>query len=310
MSLILWENIKKLYRPDRFNIFSESLIFSERSLSALNHHDPTFSCLNVRITINEKTRDSTSYSTLSLQGCYHQSSELYLCKETSSVKKLMVNYVPFKLFQKEMQRLVTPKTTYVPSSKVDHSSDAIQSWLKLCTSLSIDGGNHGDDVRAGRGTPFKNDRLVTSATLLPFLAPTCLLQFLSGLLPLLSAHGFNKVFKAISFKSISACKEKIRNQRSWSSFSSIANISAKLEKRCLQIDTKLQSPLRPDLHRLYIGVSNKGVCQFWAKSKIYLLQSAGCHRIQPWRGSIAHPMTSHCWQPCQVLAWYQVPATH
>lgn len=69
------------------------------------------------ITINEKTRDSTSYLALfSLQGCYHQSSEVHLCKETSSVKKLMVNYLPFKLFQKEMQRLVTPKTTYVPSS--------------------------------------------------------------------------------------------------------------------------------------------------------------------------------------------------
>lgn len=223
----------------------------------------------------------------------------------------MVNYVPFKLFQKEMQRLVTPKTTYVSSSKVDHSLDAIQSWLKLCTSLRIDGGNHGDDVRARSGTPFKNDRFVTSASLLSFLAPTCLLQFLSGLLPLLSAHGFNEVFKPISFESLSACKEKIKNQKSWSGFSSIANIfSQNIEKRYLQIDTKLQSLLRPDLHRLYIRVSNKGFCQFWAKSKIYLLQSAGCHRIQPWRGSIAHPMTSHCWQPCQVLAWYQVPATH
>ena len=182
-------------------------------MSALNHHDPTFSCLNVWITINEKTRDSTSYSTLfSLQGCYHQSSEVHLCKETSSVKKLMVNYLPFKLFQKEMQRLVTPKTTYVPSSLRLITAQLQFSRDLNCArrSLRIDGGNHGDDVRAGSGTPFKNDRLVAPASLLPFLAPTCLLQFLSGLLPLLSAHGFNKVFKAISFESISTCKENIR----------------------------------------------------------------------------------------------------
>ena len=117
---------KKLYRPDRSIIFSEALNFWEWSLTAMNHQHATFSCLNVWITTNEKTRDSTSYSTLlSLQGCYHESSELHLCKETSSVKELMVNYLHFKLFQKEMQRLVTPKTTHVPSSKIDHSWNTI-----------------------------------------------------------------------------------------------------------------------------------------------------------------------------------------
>ena len=36
------------------------------------------------------------------------------------------------------------------------------------------------------------------------------------------------------------------------------HLSQNIEKRCLQIYTKLQSLLRPDLHRLYIGVSNTG----------------------------------------------------